>query len=379
MSWSDHFPILTDEQVLHFEDSASLEERCALNNLFAGRRLASRHGCLHLICLTLSPELPPPSRFLSAFSPPGSWSNLNKCIPAEISILLQNTTRRLASERPEVGLRIYLDPVWAESADGLLEMGCDVILMAGASAGPNPASLWRFLALEEDLTVTFLSLADLGHMDVFIERSAALGPSGMKLWRSPMDRRLNYRPIDPDRFGSIQARPVRDLLCAFTWHVKRGQGPRESSSVEGTKETQPLQAERERKADWGGPDLAEFFLMSAIYPRAAFDGMLSLIEAHQQHSTWQLLDIEYANWSNADSEILFVKPIHQSLQIRPVNFKESTLIPSMFERLMLENSYPEHFEAWQQARVPGNEVNLAEAFQPPKAIRDGKSSTRETP
>ena len=374
MSWSDYFPILTAEQVIHYENSASPEERCALENLFAGRRLGPKHASRHLICLTLSPWLPPPGRFLPGFSSPESWSILSERIPAEVAILLRNTARRLASERPEVGLRLYLDPAWAESANELLGMGCEVMLMTEESAGPNPASLWRFLALEEDLAATFLSLADLGQVDVFIERSAALRPSGMKLWRSPKGSRSDYRPIDPDRFGSIQARPVRDLLCAFTWYARK------SASADQDGEIRPLQARSSgHQVDWSGPDLAEFFLMSAIYPRAAFDGMLSLIEADHQHSTWQLLDIEYANWANADSEILLVKPVYQHLGGKPVDFSESTLCPSMFERLMLENRYPGHFEMWRQERVPGNEVNSTGESGLPEPSPGGQSLTKETP
>lgn len=369
MSWTDYFPVLTLEQVLHYEASASADERCALENLFAGRSLASKHMGNHLICLTLSPGLPPPSGFL-----PENWDNPGKSTPAQVLIILQSLARRLASERPEVGLRIYLDPAWSESANELLEMGCEVVLMAQPSGGPNPAGLWRFLALEEERTATFLSLVDLGQADVFIERSAALRSTGMKMWRSPLDRRLNYRPIDPDRFGSIEARPLRDLLYAFTWYAKQAKEAQKSPSLEREATVRPLRAKAdEQEADWADPDLAGFFLMSAIYPRAASDGMLSLIEADHQHSSWHLLDIEYATWSNANSELLFVNPVRRFLPAKPVDFKESTLVPSMFERLALENDYPEHFEAWQQARVPGTGASE------PETIADGESSTKETP
>jgi hypothetical protein len=279
-----------------------------------------------------------------------------------IFIRLRNATLRFASELPEARIRIYLDPRWADSADELLELGCEVIVMDQPSSGPNPASLWRFLALEEDVPTTFMSLADLEQADDLIQRTEALKATGLKMWRTPMDRRMNYRPIHPDRFGCVRGMPVRDLLFAFGWYVQQAVlVPADSGSTEEGEALLPLHAKHsERQADWYRPDLAEFFLMSAIYPRAAFDGMLSLIEVDDQHSRWQLLDIEYATWANPDSELVFVRPVHPMQNKNPVDFKESTLVASMFARLALENRYPEHFEAWQQERPPGDEIDLPE-------------------
>lgn len=355
MPWTDFFPILTDEHVDHFRNTASTEEQKWLEKAFEGLGVPLRNSQKHLICLSLSPDPTPP---VCCFSVPEIESASGAF--ERIFIRLRNTTLRFASELPEARLRIYLDPRWSDWADELLELGCEVIVMAQSSSGPNPASLWRFLALEEDVPTTFMSLADLEQADDLIQRTEALKATGFKMWRTPMDRRMNYRPIHPDRFGCVRGMPVRDLLCAFVWYVQQAaQIPADGGSIEEGEALLPLHAKHsERQADWNRPDLAEFFLMSAIYPRAAFDGMLSLIEVDDQHSRWQLLDIEYATWANPDSEVVFVRPFHPIQSMNSIDFKESTLVATMFARLALENRYPGHFEAWQQEMHPGDDIDF---------------------
>ncbi|MBK1884285.1 hypothetical protein JIN85_17835 [Luteolibacter pohnpeiensis] len=348
-----------------------------LEEMFSGELLFSGSAGRHLLCLSLSPGLPPPARFASVLNPLSRWKMQEGCgcsdgeegagrlktagttangmgdgMPPEALTVLKNTALRLSAERPEAVLRIYLDPLWEESEEELVEAGCQVVRMVRPSEGPNPAALWRFLALEEDSTVTFLSLDDLGQAKMFLERTTALQAAGLKFWRSPMDLRRDYRPIHPDRFGCLQGLPVRELLLAYMWYLRKAPP---AADAGGKLKTQPLQVKvGERQPLWEGADLAEFFLLSAVYPRLAFEGVLTLIEADDQHSRWLALDIEYVTWANPASELFFVKPLHPSISLKPVDLKESTLVPSMLERLALENRYPEHFAAWTREEMPGN-------------------------
>jgi hypothetical protein len=205
------------------------------------------------------------------------------------------------------------------------------MLMDQPSEGPNPAKLWRYLALEEEeRVVTFIGIRDLFFAEEYLKRAALLPGSDLKIWRTPIDRSPHYRPVDPDRFASMRSYPVLELLSAYLWHLRFRDGFSKPISAPTTGESH---------ASWQSADLDEFFLLTVFYPRAAFDGMLSLIEANDCHSRWLILDTEYATWANPTSETLFIRslPCFSSKE----GFCEEYLANSVVEMFFHPNLHPD--------------------------------------
>ncbi len=361
MPWTDSFSILTDEHLSFYEAHAIPAEKRYFQSLFANRRLGLKEFASNIVCLALSPGLQQEGRAGPSRSP---------AAPEELVSSILERCRLLAVYQQDTVLRVYLDPAWESFSAELLEGGCEVILMEHPSDGPNPARLWRYLALEEEgKALLFLDVHELELLEDFLERTQALLGSGLKAWRTPLDRRRNYRPIHPDRFCCLQSYPAADLLRAFAWHVQTRETahhfPEPGCILQAS-------AASERQASWKQVDLDEFFLLSAIYPRAAFDGLLTLVEADDQHSRWLLLDIEYATWANPASEALFARHLHQA-QTGGTGVPDSHLVAATLEKLFHANRYPDFFAGWEGETGDG-EFEAADS-----GFRDGISSLHSRP
>ena len=351
MSWTQAFTVLSDEHVSAYHDYATPAEKEELQAFFSGRRLDSLDSRKSLICITLSPMVQEAAPFSGQELPLGDSGEQAAAIPEveavnpqDLVVSIREAVLSLVESHPDTILRIYLDPAWLAIAAGLVEAGCEVFLMDQASDGPNPAKLWRYLALEEEgRAVTFMSFEELSLIDNYMERTKALEESGLKVWRAPLDRRRNYRPINPDCFACLQSYPALELLCAYAWYIRH---PSAIVSLPDREESIGLapSAACERQASWERAELDEFFLLSAFYPRVAFDGMLTLVEPDDQHSRWLILDTEYVTWANPANETLFVGPQNPPAQqgASSHNFRAN----AMLEKLFHMNRYPEHYVAW---------------------------------
>lgn len=358
MSWTQVFSVLSDEHVSGYNEYAAPEEKERLRSLFSGSRVDTVDSTMNLICLTLSPQLQGQEELLPPWSCGGENEEVAPVVPLpepldpeEFLPFIREAVLSLAADHPDTMLRIYLDPSWQAIASKLVDGGCEVVLMDRPSDGPNPAALWRYLALEEEgRAITFMSLESLPLIGGFMERTKALQESGLKVWRVPMDRRRNYRPINPDNFACLQAYPTLELLCAYSWFMCNPLAKIPLPSEDRFLEMEPSSA-CERQASWIRPDLDEFFLLAVLYPRVAFDGMLTLVEADDQHSRWLILDTEYATWANPSNETIFVVALTPPEQEgeSSINFRSS----AMLEKLFHLNRYPEHYDAWiKQAEEP---------------------------
>lgn len=373
MSWSQAFTILTEEHISDYHNYASLEEKGRIESLFSGHRMDSQDSEKNLICLTLSPHLLKAGSFAYPFSTNRVRAKATLPIPDSeplnpnefVSVILK-AALSLAVSHPKTVLRIYLDPAWKDLAGRLVEGKCQVFLMDHASDGPNPAQLWRYLALEEHgKSVTFIGIESLSNIDKYMERTKALEESGLKVWRMPMDRRRNYRPINPDCFASVQSYPARELLYAYTWYVRHPTTPL-SSNQKGAMPLAPSSA-CEKQASWDRGDLEEFFLLSAFYPRASFDGILTLIDPDDQHSRWMILDTEYVMWANPASETLFVAPLYSS------GPSHNFCVNAMIETLFHMNRYPEYQDAWIKQEQESKGAHLCSCCSPEHPHKDYES------
>jgi hypothetical protein len=62
-------------------------------------------------------------------------------------------------------------------------------------------------------------------------------------------------------------------------------------------------------ADWPSYGFDEWFLLAALYPRIAAEGVLTFVGWNDRIANhWLALDIEYVTWANTRSEILYFAP-----------------------------------------------------------------------
>ncbi|MDB6080409.1 MAG: hypothetical protein JWO82_4156, partial [Akkermansiaceae bacterium] len=111
----------------------------------------------------------------------------------------------IKAARPQVVMRVYLAADMAEFVDLLVAAGFEVFLMQGSISMVNAASMWRFLALEEEGRCTTFTHGKFGvNMIHDVERTEHLLNLPQGLWRSPSivgdkSQRLearSYRPIE---------------------------------------------------------------------------------------------------------------------------------------------------------------------------------------
>jgi len=320
MSWTDVFPVFSDDQLAAYENRATPEESALFGDWFEVAKTFKARPANHIVATSLfwkkaditEGELPPITRelmmnaaqegLISRFPP---WDHY-------VQPLLDGAIY-LKEVRPDVVFRVYLAADLEFLVEDLVGAGCEVKLMRSSSIRHNPGALWRFLALEEKDRWVTVTDSDRGRdVLVNVERTEMIMKSGLGMWRVPYiyDSFLYngndpgfYRPIIACQFGAVGGQPMEVLMKAFLWHTRRGSMPDRCTIGAGKKgkRTLPIMG-----TEWPTYGFDEWFLLAAVYPRLAFTGVLTfypLNEAGVNH--WFPLDVEYVTWANPKSEVLY--------------------------------------------------------------------------
>ena len=318
MSWTDFYPVFEDSHVADFQQFATPAEQAELEDwVGVARVINERPACRHRVAVSLfwknltsaEGELVVENReqmkdasklgLISRYAP---WEHYVEPLLAGAALL-----RR---KRPEMVLRVYLAADLDFLVDDLVSASCEVMLMRSSSLRHNPGALWRFLALEStDEWITVIDADGCKDILADVERTEHTMAAGLGLWRKPYffdpDHHTNdpgfYRPINACQFGAKGGQPIRLLLKAFIWHNRRGSmrttwqepaghGKEQEQSIGGT--------------SWPSYGFDEWFLLAALYPRLAFEGVLTFFDWMEPNlSFFHALDVEYATWANHRSEV----------------------------------------------------------------------------
>jgi hypothetical protein len=319
MSWTEIFPVLTDEQVDECLSGRSAAEAERWDGWFGVDRViparrgtpGAPHARAHLVAATLfwknvmsaDPDLPLPTRKLLVgarrlglvrrFSP---WESY-------IEPILRWSPEVVAAH-PEVEFRLYLAADLGFLAEEIADLGWEVHLMKSPSIRYCPGGFWRFLALEElGRMVTVIDTDRVAEAPRDIARTRMMENLDLAVWRVPgyynaePEAMVRYRPILGGHFGARGGLPVRSLLEAFIWHSERGT-IRKTALIPGRGEI-PIQF-----AKWPDYGFDEWFQLAAIYPRVVAGGALTFIP-RDARSLLLPVDLEYAQWANPRSESVY--------------------------------------------------------------------------
>lgn len=317
MSWSDVFPILSDEMVTEFTDIASPAEQLELDEWFGVSEVFNARTVpgQHVVAASLfwknakaeDPELPALSRELLKQAP--KLSLVRRFSPWEHYVQpLLDGAEMLAEERPEIVFRVYLAADMAFLVEDFVERNCEVQLMRGSSIRHNPGAMWRFLALEHDGLVTITDSDRAPEILHDIERTELTVKHGLGHWRVAYiwgegeHDCSHYRTVMACQFGSALSLPAGRLMRAMLWHTRRGSLP--TTCRKGADNHVIAFG-----SNWPDYGFDEWFLNVAVYPRIAYSGVLTFVPWNDRKlNHWFALDIEYVTWANPKSEILHYGP-----------------------------------------------------------------------
>jgi hypothetical protein len=243
MSWTDVFPMLTDEQVANYESLVTDSERETSDERFGVLRVENRRPASgHLVSTSLfwkpasagEPDFPVPDR--RTLREAGKTGRISRHAPWEHYVQpLLDGAEALRAARPDVVFRVYLARDLEFLVADLVRVGCEVVIMKGSSLRHNPGAMWRFLAFEEKGRVVTITDADHAPEILHnIERTEHAVEAGHGLWRAPYmlsgggpDNDPGfYRPINACQFGGMGGMAVKVLMDALVWHTLRGSMPR---------------------------------------------------------------------------------------------------------------------------------------------------------
>jgi hypothetical protein len=218
--------------------------------------------------------------------------------------------------RPDICFRVYLANDLQFLVKELVEIGCEVHLMNSSSIRHNPGAMWRFLAMEDAGLVTITDSDRARFVIHDINRTERMLEGGIGYWRIPYyigkdddeyGSPATYRTTCAYQFGSTRSLPMKLLMEAMVWHSTRGtlrtfcKIGESRISVFGN--------------EWPTYGYDEFFLNTAVYPRIAFDGILTFIARQDQClNHWLALDIEYCTWANPKSEIMYFDQSEEKIE-----------------------------------------------------------------
>lgn len=310
MTWSDVFPILTDELYDDYLASASKKARKEAETWFSEQRTINPRDVGHIVSVSLfwknirseQPDIVIRNRadFMSAgkrrkllrFEP---WSHY-------VAPLLEGSYRLHAS-RSDVAFRVYLASDLEFLIPDLVEAGCEVRLMKSSSLRHNPGAMWRFLAFGDTgklVTVVDADRARLVELDV--ARTEAMAQSGLNWWRVPVWGELNevgnvsYRPFIGLQMGSRgELKEIRTIMEALVWATQNGK-------IETFAKLPGCAPKPVHGTVWPDYGFDEWFLLSAVYPRASYDGVLTFVPSDAK-SRLLALDVQYTSKANERSEI----------------------------------------------------------------------------
>ena len=303
MNWTTVFPVFRDEFVESYERDAEVNNHDEIDRWFSIEQTFNPTSAEHLVVFSLfwkpaqSGRASLPALTRDILLQAEELELVDRFPPWEHYVLpLLEGTRRLRAARPDVGVRIYLAADMHFLVDDFLALGCEICLMKSSSLQHNPGAMWRFLALEERGRLITISDADRAPMvEQDVQRTEAMNDAGLGFWRVPVWGELNtdglmaYRPILACQFGTSRSFEVSTLMKAFVWHSKQG--------TLSTKCHPPGGGERDiYGTKWPDYGFDEWFLLAAIFPRAAASGILTFVPSIAR-SQLLPLDIEYCTWS----------------------------------------------------------------------------------
>jgi hypothetical protein len=310
MSWTDAFPVMSEEMVEEFENLATPEERAELEEWYGVKEIFNAQDKPHLVSFSLfwkpsaasKKVYPKPTREILMIAGELGLDLRFEPWPHYIQPVLDEVPKIL-EKLDDVVVRVYL----AADLDFLIEdfvnVGCEVYLMRHPSLAHAPGIAWRVLAFEEKgRLVTMVDSDRLKGIAPDIMRTRLMQQTGFACWREPVSLdhdlvgKIIYKPIMGCQLGLVSGWPIKRLLHAFTWHSIRGNI---STMIElpGCRLT-PIS-----NGHWPDYGFEEWFLAVAMYPRWAAAGMLTFVP-FGFHSSLLLLDIEYATWANPKSELI---------------------------------------------------------------------------
>lgn len=312
MAWTDIFPHLTEEMVDDYETSASVKDKKELDAYFRIQKIHNpQPEKPHIVSTCLfwkdgygaCPDLPAPSmeRMVHA-----SRYGLIKRVHPWYSYFepVIHSAPQVAKENPDVALVIYLAADLAFLIPDLIAAGWEVRQMAHSSVRHSPGMMWRFLSLaDEGRLVTCIDADRIPELSGELARTRLMHESGLGCWRVPGyynqmagDTGISYRPILGGHFGAIGGLDIARLAKAFIWHTWKKTIP----TVAELPGCIPLKLHATTWPEYG---FDEWFLMAALYPRLAFEGILTFMPTDAK-SLIMPIDIEYATWANSDAEIV---------------------------------------------------------------------------
>lgn len=312
MAWTDIFPFLSEEMLDDYEASVSKADKAELDDFFHIDEIHNpQPDKPHAVstCLfwkdgyTTNPDLPAPSkdRLIHA-ARYGLIKRVNPWFSYTEPLLY--AAPAAAQNHPDTAFIVYLARDMDFLVPDLVDVGWEVRLMAHSSVRHSPGMMWRFLTLEDEgRLVTCIDADRIPDVESELARTRLMHESGLGCWRipgyynqRPDAREITYRPILGGHFGARGGQPVSQLAKAFIWHVQQ--------------EKMPLHAELPgcipmplHATTWPEYGFDEWFLMTALYPRLAFEGILTFMPTDAQ-SLIMPIDIEYATWANTDAEIV---------------------------------------------------------------------------
>ena len=311
MSWTDVFPVFTEEMVEEYERMATQAEKSELETFHGVEKVFNAQDQPHIVSVSLfwkhvresDPNLPEPTRELMMNAK--QLGLVRRFSPWETYVepLLYHVPS-LRAQYPGVVFRVYLAQDLEFLIPDLVEAGCEVYWMKSSSIRLVPGSLWRYLPFEELGKVITMADSDLmKDVPEFIARTEAMANANLGAWRVPLasdfgpEGKVRYLPFLGCHSGMQGGWPVRHLLDAFTWHCRSGRMP---TSVNLPGGGQSLI----EQAHWPDYGFEEWFLTAVMYPRVAGSGVLTFLQPTDQ-SVFLPLDIEYVTWANSNSEIFY--------------------------------------------------------------------------
>jgi hypothetical protein len=319
MSWTDVFPVLTDEQVEEYLTQVPPDERERFEDFFRVEKVFNSRtagaGKQQVVAASLfwkntraeEPELPPLSREL--LKEAKKLGLVTRFAPWEHYVQpLLDGAEALTESRPEIVFRVYLAADLEFLAADFVDRNCEVHLMKSSSVRHNPGAMWRFLALEHDGLVTITDADRAADVIYDIERTELVVKHGLGHWRVPYiwgeieHDSAHYRTVMACQFGSSMPIPTSLLMPAMLWHTWRGTLPRHC--LVGDDEFVDAFG-----SNWPDYGFDEWFINVAVFPRIAFSGVLTFVPWNDRRlNHWFALDIEYVTWANPKSEIFYYHP-----------------------------------------------------------------------
>lgn len=310
MSWTDAFPVMTDEMVDEFEALATPAEKAELEEWYGVKEIFNAQDNPHLVSFSLfwkpgsvgEKIYPAPTREILMTAGELGLELNHEPWPQYIQPVL-DTVPTLLSQFDDVTVRLYLAADLDFLVPDFVEAGCEVYLMHHSSVALAPGVAWRLLAFaEKDRLVTMIDAGGIRDTALDIKRTQTMQKTGVGGWRVPIcsdyDHNGNvvYQAFRGQQMGLVGGWPMEKLLHAFTWHSIRGNFPTQIE-LPGCSPT-PIS-----RGYWPDGGFEEWFLTVAMYPRLAAKGLLTFVPAGT-HSSLLLMDIEYVTWANPKSELV---------------------------------------------------------------------------